>query len=159
MLNNPFHIKQIKNQSGFTLVELIIVIALIAILMSVAVPRLPMSSHRQLELAASRLASDLRLIRSEAIASGVKCKITFFTNEKYYIVTLADGSDRVDLPEEITSFTTNIITKDEDHDKNPYTHFTELGTIYGSGTITLQTKDKETRSIIIAPVYGRVKIE
>ena len=68
MSNNPFRIDKKNNQSGFSLVELVIVVALIAILMSIAIPRLPMSSNRELKLATQKLISNIRLIRSESIA-------------------------------------------------------------------------------------------
>ena len=179
MSNNPFRTDNKNNQSGFSLVELVIVVALIAILMSIAIPRLPMSSNRELELAARELASNLRLVRSEAIASGSKCRAYFYTDDGYYKLISKD-SDPIYLPEGITflliypdtgpNAETNFVNVPNDPDipddpDDPdnlslrYIHFTDLGRPYSAGRIVLLSEDGEKRYIKVLPNTGRIKVD
>ena len=157
MSNIPLRIDKKNNQSGFSLVELVIVVALIAIFMSIAVPRFTMSSHRELDLATRELVSNLRLIRSETIATGIECRITYNLAEKSYEVKLVDGGYTVYLPEEITTFSMNKMDTLDDK-KNPYNYFTSTGSPNVSRTITLWTEDGKERKISIIMATGRVKI-
>ena len=65
MCKFPIH----KTTSGFTLIELMVVVAVLAIMLSIAVPGMQRTvSNTRLRAEASRLLSALNLARSEAIA-------------------------------------------------------------------------------------------
>jgi type IV fimbrial biogenesis protein FimT len=83
---SPFNLRGMKiRQSGFTLIELMIVVAIAAILLSLAAPTFrEMLVKRSVQAAGETLASDMRFARSEALkrsartvicqsADGAKC--------------------------------------------------------------------------------------
>lgn len=79
-----------RSADGFTLVELMVCVAVCAVLALIAVPNLQRWKElRQLEGAASELAADLRLARSEAIARQQNVRIGFrgvTTSANCYVV-------------------------------------------------------------------------
>ncbi|MEM7577358.1 MAG: prepilin-type N-terminal cleavage/methylation domain-containing protein [Planctomycetota bacterium] len=56
--------------NGFTLVELIIIVAVLAIMAAMVVPRIGQADSSKLRMAAQQLAADLQLIQNEAMAHG-----------------------------------------------------------------------------------------
>ncbi len=55
---------------GYTVLELVVVVSIVAVLAAVALPGLNPSQDEKLDLAASRVAEALRLARTEAIRTG-----------------------------------------------------------------------------------------
>jgi type IV fimbrial biogenesis protein FimT len=85
-------VKAAKNK-GFTLVEMMVVVALITILISVAIPSL--LSQRPLwrvNGAAREILTDMRLTQSKAIRAGDPHSIVFFSPLKKYEVFVDDGA-------------------------------------------------------------------
>lgn len=85
----------VRTRSGFTLVEVMIVIAVLGILMAITLPRFGGLTERKLENEARRVQSDLRLARTLAVASGVNCFLMIYplTNEyKIYKGAVAPGN-------------------------------------------------------------------
>lgn len=75
----------LRNRLGFSLVETIVVMLLIAVVASIAVPRaLKPSPGRQVELAARALARDLELLRMRAIAAKRQVRVRFYAAEDFY---------------------------------------------------------------------------
>ncbi|MBM3114682.1 GspH/FimT family pseudopilin [Jeongeupia naejangsanensis] len=73
--------KQITQESGFSLIELMIVIALIGIVLSIAAPSLSgLIQQKRLGGAAENLASDLQYARSEAIKRNASTYLIFQRN-------------------------------------------------------------------------------
>lgn len=67
-----------RRATGFSLLELILVLAIIAITASIALSRFSASSRQQgLDAAARRLAADLELARQKAVALGTARTVTF----------------------------------------------------------------------------------
>ncbi|UCC71807.1 MAG: prepilin-type N-terminal cleavage/methylation domain-containing protein [Gemmatimonadota bacterium] len=74
-----------RNRLGFSLVETIVVLLLLAVVASVAVPRaLKPSPARQVELAALALSRDLALLRMRAIAAKRQVRVRFYTSQDFY---------------------------------------------------------------------------
>jgi prepilin-type N-terminal cleavage/methylation domain-containing protein len=75
----------LRNRLGFSLVETIVVMLLLAVVASIAVPRaLKPSPSRQVELAARALTRDLELLRMRAIAAKRQVRVRFFESEDFY---------------------------------------------------------------------------
>ncbi|TNG02136.1 MAG: prepilin-type N-terminal cleavage/methylation domain-containing protein [Gammaproteobacteria bacterium] len=72
------NLRQIKNQAGFTLIEAMITIVVLAILMATAIPALDdFFDRKRLIKAAEAVAADLQLARSEAIARSDNVFVNF----------------------------------------------------------------------------------
>ena len=59
-----------KEERGYTLLELVIVVAVLAIVAAIAIPSFSPASDQKLRLAAEEVASAIRFARSEAIRTG-----------------------------------------------------------------------------------------
>lgn len=72
------------SQSGFTLIEIAVVMAIIAMVMLLVIPRLPSSDQENLKISARTLASTLRYLQERAATSGTS-----------YYLDLAPGTESV----------------------------------------------------------------
>jgi prepilin-type N-terminal cleavage/methylation domain-containing protein len=138
---------------GFTLIELVAVLALMAVLAVAALPSTGVISRWKLEAASRALAGDLRMIRQEAITSGKVCKIVFFVYTDSYQIRLAEENIMVRLPEGVSfegSTTFGGVP--------PFVHFNMFGRPSGGGTVILKAADGEKNYVIVIPVTGRVRV-
>lgn len=77
---------------GFTLVELVIVVAIIAVVAAIALPRFSQAASRQkLEAAADRVAADLALARARARAASQTVDVSFAPLAEAYTVSGSGG--------------------------------------------------------------------
>jgi Tfp pilus assembly protein FimT len=86
-----------RSNSGFTLLELTLVIAIIMVMLGLAIPRLRDTSVAELKSQSHRLAMTFKLVRDEAILQGIPFQINFDLDEQRYWITSADplGGDNV----------------------------------------------------------------
>ena len=84
------------NKSGFTLIEIVVVLAIVAMLLVVVVPRLPSSDSENLKISARTLASTLRYLQDRSATS----RTTYFmviepgTDTIGILEATVDGSDK-----------------------------------------------------------------
>ncbi len=147
-----FFIYKPGSRNGYTLLELLCVLALMGILSALAVPRLIYITHWELEGAARAMAADIRLVQQEAIVHGECTEVYFLGSHDSYQLRLPNVNRMVYLPEGVnyegqTSFPTD-----------PFLKFNYLGAPGGGGTVTLQTKSGSKRYVIVTPVTGRVRV-
>jgi prepilin-type N-terminal cleavage/methylation domain-containing protein len=77
-------------EGGFTLIEISLVILIIAIVLSLAVPRLRSVSRSELSAQARRLSNTFRLLRSEAILNGQVYQLRYDLNRDRYWAVAVD---------------------------------------------------------------------
>ena len=80
-----------QTAAGFTLLEVSVVLVILAILLTVALPSLQPSGTQRLSCAANLLASDLRLVRGLAIRDGTEFTLTL-TEKGWKIEHTGSGS-------------------------------------------------------------------
>lgn len=133
----------IKKKFGFSLLELVIVIAIISVLITLSIPRfVKLQAHEELKTAALEMKSNLRLIQNNAIASVRKdeksnlgCDNTanlefwwiFFNssafNDRYYMAArCSTGSPPIfPIPPDTSLFAKNILIETIILDSSPTT--------------------------------------
>ncbi len=74
------------NRNGFTLIEIAVVLAIIAMAMMLVIPRLPSSEHENVKASASTLAATLRYMQERAATSGTP-----------YYLQIEPGTDAVQV--------------------------------------------------------------
>jgi len=83
-----------RSEEGFTLVELIIVIALISVVSAIAVPNIVvMRQNAELRGAARDLLSNIQLAKITAIERNKYCAITFNTSSAGYVVYVDENEN------------------------------------------------------------------
>lgn len=140
-----------RSKSGYTLIELILIIVILGIMTAIAIPRI--SNTKKLSyITARELVSDLRNTRSLSINKGVIHRLEFFeSNTKYRIINDSDGSQEGDdqlIPDGVTCTPDDTVI-----------YFNYLGTCTnGDNSITL-VGEGETHIVNIVGFTGRASVQ
>ncbi|MEO8031138.1 MAG: GspH/FimT family pseudopilin [Gemmatimonadota bacterium] len=87
---------QIPSRSrGFTLIEMVVVIAMMGILLAIAIPRLAKTAKTRVGQSAQQLAQDLELARTRALTTRSAVRVTFDAVAKTYRPYLDFNRDSV----------------------------------------------------------------
>lgn len=159
---------------GFTLIEILLVVVIIAIAAMIAVPMMGSASSVQIRSAANMIAADLEYAKSMAISRQKNYSVVFNTANDYYEVhdpngiighPVKKGFDyKVDFNSD--SRLNKVVIDNADFDSSNTITFDYLGSPYsGSGTlnplnsgeISLRAGDF-TMTVSVEPVTGFISI-
>lgn len=154
------------SRSGFTMVELIIVVAIIAIAALVAVPMMSSAASVQIRSASNMIAGDLEYARSMAISRGQKYSVVFDPGaESYKIVD--EGGIVIKHPvktasDYIVDFKNNgrfnkVDIANANFNATTSVQFDCLGSPNSGGTVSLQAGNTNV-TITVEHVTGYVSI-
>lgn len=82
-----------RSASGFTMIELLIVVVVAGTMMAVAVPKFRISPETEIQLAIMQLAQDVDLARTRALSTRSTVRIVFGTGARNYAGYLDDDSN------------------------------------------------------------------
>lgn len=147
---------------GFTLIEIVMVTLLIAILAAVVIPRLGMFTGMQLEVAAKKVASDIRYAQSAAMTNRTTYwhRITFDAGNDSYTIYSRGGGVKNPVTQEPT-FTVQLNQGEyqgvDIQDNFSTTFYYPLGSPSAGGYVRLK-RDAAFKNISIIPVTGKVAV-
>ncbi len=160
-------------QSGITLLELMMVIAILAITAVGVIPLMSQGGYAQVHSAADSLAVDLNYARNLAITHGQSFAVRFSPSDETYQIEGADGQifihpvnkklyrvvfsddkrlSQVDMVNANIDMTHVVMF---DYQGSPYNG---NGNYLNSGMVTLRA-DSETRIVAIEPVTGVISVQ
>ena len=157
-----------RNNSGFTILELMIVLALFAILTSFAVPSfLTWRSEAKLKSAASMIRGDLEMARSQAMRENSFVAVSFNTTN--YVVFVDDGAGAGDSGDYIrhaderllrsrqlpAGVTIDLVKTDFEDDQ---TRFNGRGRIGRTGKVIIVNSSGVERTIDANNRFGRITV-
>ena len=153
--------------SGFTIVEIVIVVVIIAIAALIAVPMISSAASLQIRSAANMIAADLEYAKSMAISRGQKYSVVFDqVAESYKIIDPLGNPIQhpvkkgfqyvIDFKNESKLNRVDISIAVFDTDQTVV--FDCLGSPDSGGNVILQA-DGETKTITVEPVTGFISIQ
>ncbi|MEI6705007.1 MAG: GspH/FimT family pseudopilin [Deltaproteobacteria bacterium] len=133
----------VNNKRGFSLLEMMIVVALIAILSAVAVISIKSNMPQYyLSGAARQVLTDLMLARSKAVSNNTATTVNFSSTGYSIGGVTTDISSQFRGVTLSTKSTTGIIT------------FYSMGTTSGSDTITLTSPGLSSKLVVVSAAGG-----
>ena len=158
---------RIRRISGFTMLEILIVVVILAIASFSVVPMMSSASSFQIRSAANIIAADLEYAKSLAISRGQDFSVVFDTSAESYRLLDQDnnvishpikkGSDYIiDFQNDSRLDKVNI--NSVDFNGTSSVKFNCLGSPDNGGTISLQAGGT-TITIRVVPVTGYIRIE
>jgi prepilin-type N-terminal cleavage/methylation domain-containing protein len=165
---------------GFTLVEIMVVVVILALAAWAAVPMFSGAAQMQVQSAANMLASDLEFAKSMAISRQEKYGLVFHTDTESYDVVHVDANNvaniimhpvKIGFPYTIDYRSDSRLNKVDlnaaSFDGTNTIYFDYLGSPYNgnspaaplnSGSVTLQGGGM-TITVIVEPVTGYIRIQ
>jgi prepilin-type N-terminal cleavage/methylation domain-containing protein len=162
-----------SNGGGFTLIELMIVMLIMAVAAAIAVPMVSSAGSMQIRSAVNMVAADLEYAKSLAIGTGQRHSMVFdAANEAYHIANAAGTTVAHPVKkgfDYVVSFATDgrldqVDIVDASFDGTSTVSFDYLGSPYNgagtaltSGVVTLRAAGV-TRTVTVEPVTGFISI-
>lgn len=89
-----------RTQRGFTLIEIVVVLAILAMAVLLVLPRLPDTGEASLKASARRLAATLRYARDQSAVSRLPHRIRFFPGTGKIAITLLPAGGTEQTPDD-----------------------------------------------------------
>lgn len=86
----PRRVSPRRSRPGFTLMEMVVVLAVVGIMAAIVAPRLRVSSHQRVRAAAVQLQQDLDLVRTRALTTRRSARVVFDLADDSYDGYLAN---------------------------------------------------------------------
>jgi len=168
-------LRYLQRCSGFTLVEVLIVLVILAILASVLVPAMGDPATSRLKGAATILSRDIQYVQSEAMNTGQTLQINFVSGTQYQVVDPDGGVGgsalllrypQLDYPAHNGQFIVDFddpgplrgaTIQSPDFGGQPRLEFGRYGEPAAGGEVVLRSGSYRVR-ITIAPVTGMVSV-
>jgi type II secretion system protein H len=117
-----------SSTSGFTLIEIIAVIAIMGMVFAIGIPRLSTSKLRELRTEAESIAVSLEFARQRAIMTGIPHRVLIDLEEGGYRVEWLVDEDRAfeAISDEDVEYTTSDFDHDLDNPDNGGAHLIDL---------------------------------
>jgi prepilin-type N-terminal cleavage/methylation domain-containing protein len=162
----------LRKRSGFTVIELLIVVVILAIAAMTAIPMMTSAGSVQIRSAANMVAADLEYAKSVAIARGQKFSVVFDKNAGSYSIKDQAGNVIAHPVKKGSNYVIGFRDKgldkvdiaDVDFDGTSTVKFDYLGSPYNGnnnplnrGVVELQAGGK-TITITVEPVTGFISI-
>jgi type II secretion system protein H len=165
-----------RRSSGFTLLELLVVVLIMAIIAGMVVPMVSSSQDADCAAAARALVSDLELAQSTAIARQANVALVFSADLQSYKVALAD-SQNLDNYASVAPLPSpsqptrgyevrpaadlglrRFAVQSADFGGDPYVVFDSFGSPEFGGTVVLKAGDA-TLTVTVEAVTGAVTVK
>ena len=163
----------IKGKNGFTMMDLVMVIAILSIFSVMAIPRLTSLSTVKLSGVANKLVTDIQYAQQLAISKQVRCGLSFNPSSESYFVyegtTATKATDPYTRGDFIVDYQTEDAYKGMDLQNTNFgdrIEFDPVGKPYtdanspltSNGIVILQAQG-ESKNIIITPNTGATKVQ
>jgi len=167
----------IKEKNGFTMMDLVMVIAILSIFSVMAIPRLTSLHTVKLYGVANKLASDIQYAQQVAISKQIRCGISFDTSAESYFVYEGTYAGPT-TPKATDPYTRGAFIVDY-QSEDPYKgidlastnfggrlEFDSLGQPYNNAGILIPAEAKitlncsgESREVLITPNTGAIRVQ
>lgn len=147
-----------KIESGFTLIELVLVLGIITIISAGAFMSVQANANRALENASLALQADIRYIQRRSITEGQRYRITFELENNRYAISLVSSNEiirTVYLRNGVFMYSTNFLASGS---LPPRIEFLPRGTLSPQGGNVKLSNGRYTQTIYVNPTAGRVRI-
>ncbi len=142
-----------RKNSGYTLIELLIVIALFSTILSIVIPKLGFFKNLMEKQEIAELKKDLLFARNSAIVENRYYTVYFNHNENFYTIKTSESSSV------IKSKTLGQGLKlDENNLVGNFT-FTSSGATANSNTLYINARKNKRYVISLTPATGRIEIK